>query len=53
MAEALSGRAENLFRKATGHGREAVIAAIFWLKTRAAGIEYQLRYPRCGPIVPA
>lgn len=27
--------AENLFRKATGDGREAVIAAIFWLKTRA------------------
>ena len=26
---------ENLFRKATGDGREAVIAAIFWLKTRA------------------
>jgi len=27
--------AESLFRKATGDGREAVIAAIFWLKTRA------------------
>ena len=27
--------AENLYRKATGDGREAVIAAIFWLKTRA------------------
>ena len=27
--------AENLFRKATGEGREAVPAAIFWLKTRA------------------
>ena len=27
--------AENLFRKATGEGREAVTAAIFWLKTRA------------------
>ena len=27
--------AENLFRRATGEGREAVIAAIFWLKTRA------------------
>ena len=27
--------AENLFHKATGNGREAVIAAIFWLKTRA------------------
>ena len=27
--------AENLFRKATGEGRESVVAAIFWLKTRA------------------
>jgi hypothetical protein len=27
--------AENLYRKATGEGREAVIAAIFWLKARA------------------
>jgi hypothetical protein len=27
--------AENLYRKATGEGREAVIAVIFWLKTRA------------------
>jgi hypothetical protein len=27
--------AENLFRKATGEGREAVTAAIFWLKSRA------------------
>lgn len=27
--------AENLYRKATGDGRESVIAAIFWLKTRA------------------
>ena len=27
--------AENLYRKATGEGREAIIAAIFWLKTRA------------------
>jgi len=27
--------AENLFRKATSDGREAVTAAIFWLKTRA------------------
>ena len=31
--------AENLFRKATGTGREAVTAAIFWLKTRARWIE--------------
>jgi hypothetical protein len=27
--------AENLYRKATGEGREAVTAAISWLKTRA------------------
>ena len=27
--------AENLYRKATGEGREAVGAAIFWLKARA------------------
>ncbi|CAN7745256.1 hypothetical protein LJR234_002611 [Mesorhizobium amorphae] len=27
--------AESLYRKATGEGREAVTAAIFWLKTRA------------------
>jgi hypothetical protein len=31
--------AENLFRKATGTGREAVTAAIFWLKTRARWTE--------------
>ena len=34
--------AENLFRKATGEGREAVIAAIFWLKTRAHWTESQI-----------
>jgi hypothetical protein len=27
--------AESLYRKVTGEGREAVTAAIFWLKTRA------------------
>ena len=27
--------AESLFRKATGEGRDGVVAAIFWLKTRA------------------
>ena len=27
--------AENLYRRATGEGRDAVTAAIFWLKTRA------------------
>jgi len=30
----------NLFRLATGKGREAVTAAIFWLKTRAGWSEY-------------
>lgn len=34
--------AENLFRKATGDGREAVVAAIFWLKTRARWRETQV-----------
>ena len=34
-AEACAKVAENLFRKATGDGRESVTAAIFWLKTRA------------------
>lgn len=33
--------AENLFRKATGEGREAVTAAIFWLKARAGWREVQ------------
>jgi hypothetical protein len=27
--------AESLYRKAIGEGRESVVAAIFWLKTRA------------------
>jgi hypothetical protein len=34
--------AENLYRKATGEGREAVTAAIFWLKTRAGWKETSL-----------
>lgn len=34
-AKANAKVAENLFRKATGEGREAVTAAIFWLKARA------------------
>jgi hypothetical protein len=34
--------AENLFRKATGEGRESVTAAIFWLKTRARWKEVQV-----------
>ena len=34
-AKANARVAENLYRKATGEGREAVTAAIFWLKTRA------------------
>lgn len=32
--------AGNLYRIATGEGREAVTAAIFWLKTRAGWSEY-------------
>ena len=34
--------AENLYRRATGEGREAVTAAIFWLKTRAGWKETQI-----------
>lgn len=34
-AKANAKVAENLYRKATGEGREAVTAAIFWLKARA------------------
>ena len=34
--------AENLYRRATGEGREAVVAAIFWLKTRAGWKETSL-----------
>ena len=46
--------AENLFRKATGDGREAVIAAIFWLKTRAGWKEtsvQELSASREGQVV--
>lgn len=39
--------AENLFKKATGDGREAVIAAIFWLKARAGWREVQ-RHEHAG-----
>ncbi|TIS63878.1 hypothetical protein [Mesorhizobium sp.] len=35
--------AESLFRKATGEGRESVVAAIFWLKTRARWKEVQVQ----------
>jgi hypothetical protein len=34
-AKANAKVAENLYRKATGEGRESVTAAIFWLKARA------------------
>jgi hypothetical protein len=37
--------AENLYRKATGEGREAVVAAIFWLKTRAGWQENGVTAP--------
>jgi hypothetical protein len=45
--------AENLFRKATGEGREAVTAAIFWLKTRARWKETsvnEITGPDGGPV---
>jgi hypothetical protein len=45
--------AENLYRKATGDGREAVIAAIFWLKTRAGWREtnvHEVSGPNGAPI---
>ena len=45
--------AENLYRKATGDGREAVIAAIFWLKTRARWREtnvHEIAGSQGGPI---
>ena len=45
--------AENLFRKATGEGREAVTAAIFWLKARARWKEvslHELSGPEGAPI---
>jgi hypothetical protein len=45
--------AENLYRKATGEGREAVIAAIFWLKTRAGWREtsvHEIAGPNQRPI---
>ena len=45
--------AENLYRKATGDGREAVIAAIFWLKTRAGWREtnvHEISGPKNTPI---
>jgi len=35
--------AENLYRRTTGEGREAVTAAIFWLKTRARWKETRSR----------
>ena len=45
--------AGNLYRKATGEGREAVVAAIFWLKTRAGWREtnvHELRGSQGDPI---
>jgi hypothetical protein len=45
--------AENLFRKPTGEGREAVTAAIFWLKTRARWKETsvnEITGPDGGPV---
>jgi hypothetical protein len=45
--------AENLYRRATGEGREAVTAAIFWLKTRAGWREtlaHEVSGPEGAPI---
>ena len=45
--------AENLYRRATGEGREAVVAAIFWLKTRAGWKEtatHEITGRNGGPI---
>jgi hypothetical protein len=42
--EANAKVAANLFRRATGEGREAVIASIFWLKCRAGWREQDKRY---------
>jgi hypothetical protein len=41
--------AENLYRKATGDGRESVTAAIFWLKTRAAWKETNIHEHVAAP----
>ena len=43
--------AENLYRRATGEGREAVVAAIFWLKTRAGWKESSIHELKGQPIV--
>jgi len=40
--------AENLYRKATGDGRESIIAAIFWLKTRAGWKETSVQELNAG-----
>lgn len=40
--------AENLYRRATGDGREAITAAIFWIKTRA-GWKESLTHVVSGP----
>ena len=44
--------AENLFRKATGEGREAVTASIFWLKTRARWKETHAGEQQAGRFEP-
>ena len=47
--------AESLFRKATGEGREGVVAAIFWLKTRAGWKEtnaHELTGKDGSPLIP-
>jgi hypothetical protein len=44
--------AENLFRKATGDGRESVIAAIFWMKARAGWKETNVHEVGGAPNAP-
>jgi hypothetical protein len=43
--------AENLYRKATGEGRESVTAAIFWLKCRAGWREVNRHEIDSRPVV--
>ena len=48
--------AESPYRQATGEGRQAVTAAIFWLKTRARWKEtwtHELTGPEGAPIEPS
>lgn len=50
-ARANSRVAENLYRRATGESREAVTAAIFWLKARAGWRDSAVRSTDDAPAV--